>query len=208
MFLIWRMCRGQLSPLGQLFNIVILSRKRWCPYTYTAGLTCCHWCRCDGEQEDRRFILPQAPFLCFCGTQHLSLSCLNTNTAVLTQCYSGYTAVRRFAKPQLVRLLQLFLQGRTTMSSGRMRHCFSIYWNSKTSTLQASTLGPPCSAEGRRHLHLGKCLLCSVTNKPQVCHTVGLLCFSCWTSSHGETFKPRTFSARLPDWISTLTPTL
>lgn len=50
MLLIWRMCRGELSPLGQFFNVVILSRKRWCPYTYTAGLTCYHWYHSDGRQ--------------------------------------------------------------------------------------------------------------------------------------------------------------
>ena len=55
-------------------------------------------------------------------------------------------------------LLQLFLQGRTT-SSGRMRHCCSLYWDSNRSALQASTLGPPCSAEGRSHLYLAKWLL-------------------------------------------------
>lgn len=47
------------------------------------------------------------------------------------------------------------------------------------STLPTSTLVPPCSAEGRSHLHHGKGLFSSFTNKPQVCHSVGLLPCSC-----------------------------
>lgn len=76
-------------------------------------------------------------------------------------------------------------------------------WEQKhinTLTQPTSTLVPPRSAEGRSHLHHGKRLFSSFTNKPQVCHSVGLLPYSCWISSQGVTFKSQIFYDGLPDW--------
>lgn len=44
-----------------------------------------------------------------------------------------------------------------------------------TSILPTSTLVPPCSAEGRSHIHHRKRLFFSFTKKPQVCHSLGML---------------------------------